>query len=72
MSAQTLLIAGFVVTVLAYLGYLYGAPARRAHWRLVAEERRRLWAARRMVDRQVRDRRHPDATAELADYLRER
>jgi len=72
MSAATLLIAGFVVTVLAYLGYLYGAPARRAHWRLIAEERRRLWEARRMFERYERDRRHPDDKAELADYLRDR
>jgi hypothetical protein len=72
MSAGMLLAVGCVLTVLAYFGYLYGAPARRAHWRLIAEERRRLWEARRMLDRQVRDRRHPDDTAALADYLRER
>jgi type II secretory pathway component PulM len=72
MSAGMLLAAGLALTVLVYLGYLYGAPARRAHWRLIAEERRRLWAARQILERQVRDRRHPDDTAELADYLRER
>ncbi|HEX4356904.1 MAG TPA: hypothetical protein VH141_05260 [Pseudonocardia sp.] len=72
MSAGTLLVAGFVVTVLAYLAYLYGAPARRAHWRLIAEERRRLWDAHRRLERYERDRRHPDDMAELADYLRDR
>ncbi|HEX4249188.1 MAG TPA: hypothetical protein VH008_15095 [Pseudonocardia sp.] len=72
MSAGALLAVGFVLTVLAYLGYLYGAPARRAHWRLIAEERRRLWEARRTLERYERARRHPDDIAELADYLRER
>jgi hypothetical protein len=71
MSAGMLLAVGCVLTVLAYFGYLYGAPARRAHWRLIAEERRRLWEARRMLEVQQR-RRHPDDLAELADYLRER
>jgi len=71
MSAGMLLAVGCVLTVLAYFGYLYGAPARRAHWRMIAEERRRLWAARRMLEVQQR-RRHPDDQAELADYLRDR
>jgi len=71
MSAGMLLAVGCVLTVLAYFGYLYGAPARRAHWRMIAEERRRLWAARRMLEVQQR-RRHPDDLAELADYLRDR
>jgi hypothetical protein len=71
MSAGMLLAVGCVLTLLAYFGYLYGAPARRAHWRLIAEERRRLWEARRMLEVQQR-RRHPDDLAELADYLRER
>jgi hypothetical protein len=76
MSAETLLTAGFVgwtvVTVLAYLGYLFGASARRANWRVIASERRRLWAARRMVERYERDRSRPDDSAQLADYLRDR
>ncbi|HTF51314.1 MAG TPA: hypothetical protein VK735_28055 [Pseudonocardia sp.] len=76
MSAEGLLTTGFVVwtlvTVAIYVVYRLDARGKRDTWKRIAEERRKLWAARRMLERYKRDRRYPDDMAELADYLRDR
>ena len=76
MSAEGLLTTGFVVwtmvTVAIYVVYRLDAWGRQDTWKRIAEERRKLWVARRMLERYKRDRRYPDDMAELADYLRDR
>ena len=76
MSGEGLLTVGYVVwtlvTVAIYLAYRLGAGGKRETWKRIAEERRKLWVARRMLERHKLDRRYPDDMAELADYLRDR
>jgi len=76
MSAESLLTTGFVVwtlvTVVIYVVYRLDAWGKRDTWKRIAEERRKLWAARRMLERHKLDRRYPDDMAKLADYLRDR
>jgi hypothetical protein len=76
MSGEGLLTVGYVAwtlaTVAIYLAYRLDAGGKRETWKRIAEERRKLWAARRMLERYKRDRRYPDDMAELADYLRDR
>jgi hypothetical protein len=76
MSAEGLLTVGYVVwtlvTVAIYVVYRLDAGGKRDTWKRIAEERRKLWAARRMLERYQLDRRYPDAMAELGDYFRDR
>ena len=76
MSAEGLLTTGFVVwtlvTVAIYVVYRLDAWGKRDTWKRIAEERRKRWAARRMLERYKLDRRYPDDLAELGDYLRDR
>jgi len=76
MSAEALLTVGYVVwtlvTVAIYVAYRLDAGGKRETWKRIAEERRTLWAARRMLERYKLDQRYPDTMAELGDYLRDR
>jgi len=76
MNAEGLLTVGYLgwtlVTVAVYVAYRLDAGGKRETWKRIAQQRRKLWAARRMLERYKLDRRHPDDMAELGDYLRDR
>jgi hypothetical protein len=73
MSAETLLTAGMVawtfVTLLIYLRYRLDIQGQRQAWKRIALERRRLGAARRILDEMALEQRFPDTKSELDHCL---
>lgn len=73
MSPDALLTGGFIlwsfITLAIYIGYRLDSQAQRLAWRRIAEERRRLWAARQLLDDMNAQQRFPHAKSQLDDYL---